>query len=353
MAKHGTDRPVDRWDERAGKGVPNLSVVIPTLNRPDSLRACLSSLEGQTMGDFEVLIIDGGPGKETRAVIEEFSQRVPICLETYGGGLVSSANRGLGLARGKIVSRIDDDVVLSPGWAAAVVSTFEADRTVGGVSGPTIIPEEFQEGRDLTYFNRRISEARGFIWRILKRIYHGFFMEGEPLAVGRFFRSGAFSLGSNFKKSSSLAGPIQVDYLEACNMSMRRDLVEQVGGFDPKYVGVGEYHEPDMAFKIKNIGYRLVFIPEARLDHRPSVAGIFAARPKMYGRIQNFILFYYRHIRPDSLDKIVRFGLYLLFMNAYFIVKFAITGNARVLGGIAGTLVGLVKYLPELSKSDV
>ena len=49
MAKHGTDRPVDRWDERAGKGVPNLSVVIPTLNRPDSLRACLSSLEGQTM----------------------------------------------------------------------------------------------------------------------------------------------------------------------------------------------------------------------------------------------------------------------------------------------------------------
>jgi GT2 family glycosyltransferase len=305
------------------------------------------------MRDFEVLIVEGGPGNEARAVIEEFSQRMPICLETFGGGLVSSANRGWKLASGEIVSRIDDDVVLSPGWVAAVVSTFESDPTVGGVTGPTIIPEEFQEGRDLTYFNRRIMGATGIHWRILKWIYHGFFMEGTPLAVGRFFKSGAFSLGSNFKDSSSLEGPVDVDYLEACNMSMRRDLILQIGGFDPKYGGIGEYHEPDLAFKIKKLGYRLVFNPGARLEHRPSVAGIFAARPKMYGRIQNFILFYYRHIRPDSLEKIVRFGLYLLFTNVYFVAKFVLSGNARVLGGIAGTFVGLVKYLPELMKRDV
>ena len=112
------------------------------------------------------------------------------------GRLVSSANRGLGLARGKIVSRIDDDVVLSPGWAAAVVSTFEADRTVGVSVRRSFLKVPGRQGPDI--FQSTNKRGKRGLWRILRGFITGSSWRGA-VSGEQFFRSGAFSLGSNFK----------------------------------------------------------------------------------------------------------------------------------------------------------
>jgi len=330
--------------------LPRLTVFIPTLNRNGPLRECLDALCRQTYRNFEVVIVDGGSSDDTSGVVASYGDRLAITYAIRRGGLIKQANEGVRIASGSIFCRTDDDAVAEPEWLEAVAQTFMEDSRIGGVTGPTVIPPPNLAGRDLTYFNERMWRSHNPIWRLLSVVYHGYLMEGQPFAVGRFFRSGAFSLGSNYPSCLELPGLVEVDHLEACNWCARLDLVRQVGAFDERFVGIGEYHEPDVAYKIKRLGYRLVFNPRAIVHHKPSVQGVFKARPHAFGRSQNFILFYFRHIKPDSVDKTLRFITYLAFINCYWLFKSLATRNPSTLLGVAGTLVAIVKYLPELRK---
>lgn len=328
--------------------LPRISVFIPTINRAAALTDCLKSLCQQTYRNFEVIVVDGGSSDGTRDVIGQFRHDLAITHVAMAGGLVKAANGALRLASGTIFCRTDDDVVAEPGWLAAVAETFASDSSVGGVTGPTLIPAINLMGRDLTYFNERLRHSRHPFWRALAKLYYGYFMEGEPFAVGRFYRSGAFSLGSNYPDCLALPGLVEVDHLEACNWCARTDLLRQVGGFDERFRGIGEYHEPDAAYKIKKLGYRLLFNPRATVHHKPSVIGVFKARSHAFERSQNFILFYFRHIKPNTPDKAIRFFTYLAFINGYWLFKFLMTRNWGILAGVPGTFVGVVRYLPEL-----
>lgn len=138
-------------------------------------------------------------------------------------------------------------------------------------------------------------------------------------------------------------GLTDVDYLEACHMCFRRKVLEELEGFDYIYEGTGEWNEPDFSFKVRAKGYRLVFNPQAVTYHYISQGGVFRARTNSYERSKNFIFFYMRWIKPDSPEKILRFGANLLFINAYWCYKFLQTGNPDWLKGIPGTLDGLIR----------
>jgi GT2 family glycosyltransferase len=263
---------------------------------------------------------------------------------------VQAANVGLQMSAGDVFTRTDDDVLPSPGWLQAIAESFASSERIGGVTGPTIIPEEYRQGRDIIRFNEKVKARSNVMWKLLAEVYHGYLMEGQPFAVSRFFKSGAFSLGSNYPECLQLRKSIEVDHLEACNWSARRELIERVGGFDEEYVGVGEYHEADIAYKIKRLGYQLIFNPKAKVEHCPSISGVFSARAQAFGRSRNLVLFYFRHIKPDTPDKLLRFLTYLLFYNGYWLFKFLTTGNANQLTGLVGTVVALFKFAPESRK---
>ena len=323
---------------------PMVSIVIPTKDRCESLKRCLDSLSQQTYEDFEVVIVDGGSTDGTRSIIAEYSEKLPIRFEAQKGGLIPQMNKGWKMANGEVVIRTDDDIVASPQWLRQVVATFATSEEVGGVTGPTIMPEEHKQSRDLFYFQKKLKTGN-ILWRLIGNIYFNYFLEGEESAVGKWFRSGAFSLGSNYEQCLKLDGCIEVDHHEACNMAVKKELLEQVGGFDETFIGIGEFNEPDVSFKIRKLGYRIMFNPKALVFHLPSKEGFFQERPNSYGRVLNLINFYFRHIKPNNPDKFLRFFSYLLFQNAFFIYKFITTGQIKQLGCILGTIVGLASNI--------
>lgn len=323
---------------------PRVSIIIPTKNRCRALQKCLESLCNQDYKDFEVVIVDGGSTDGTANLAAEFSKKLPIVFTTQTGGLVRQMNRGCIIASGEIVVRTDDDVEAMPTWVGAIARTFDIAADIGGVTGPTIIPEDRKDYRDLFYFQKRLSEG-SLLWRLVGEIYFDYFMEGEPLAVSKWFRSGAFSLGSNYPACLALKGPIEVTNQEACNMAVKKELLKKAGGFDESYAGIGEYNEPDVTFKIRKLGYRIMFNPKAAVYHLPSIEGFFKERPSSYHRIINFINFYFRHIRLNNPDKAVRFLSYVLFLNAFFIYKAITTKQLDQFGSIPGTAVGLAKNI--------
>jgi GT2 family glycosyltransferase len=331
----------------------SFSVFVPTWNRRESLRLLLESLCAQTYNNLEVILVDGGSTDGTEEMVKEFDEKLSIIFfRQTREGIIGAANEALEKAAGDIFIRTDDDVVVSRQWLAELAETYK-DAEAGGVTGPTLIPQESLGSRDLTAFNEKLKNNPSLPWRLFARFYYGYILEGKPFDVSTFTRAGAFTIGSNYPVCLELDGLKEVDNLEACNWSCRTELLRKCKGFDEEFLkGLGDYHEADASYRIRELGYKIFFNPKAVVNHNIGGGSVPKVRPRSYWRSQNFVLFYYRHIRPDTLDKICRFGSYLIFQNIYWLYKFLTTGNLSAFMGIPGTLVGLVRHLPELKRRE-
>ena len=91
-------------------GDPTLTVVMAVFNGALYLREAVDSLLAQTFADFELLIVDDGSTDATRAIIESYSdRRITLLANERNLGLSRSLNRGVALARGDYVARMDAD----------------------------------------------------------------------------------------------------------------------------------------------------------------------------------------------------------------------------------------------------
>jgi GT2 family glycosyltransferase len=119
-------RAVERQIVAAPHPVPtySVSIVIPTCNRPDDLRRCLSSLRSQrAYGRVEIVVVDNRPGGEaTRSVAGEFPE--VRLIEERRPGLSYARNAGFVASSGDIAVAIDDDVTVPDGWLTRLLAPF-------------------------------------------------------------------------------------------------------------------------------------------------------------------------------------------------------------------------------------
>ena len=114
-----------------------ISVVIPTLDRPGPLTACLAALEPGFPPDAETIVVADGGSHELDPVVAPFVAPLRLrLLQTANGGPAAARNRGLAVARGEIVAFTDDDCRPQPGWLAALASGVATSppRAVGGTT---------------------------------------------------------------------------------------------------------------------------------------------------------------------------------------------------------------------------
>jgi GT2 family glycosyltransferase len=232
-------------------------------------------------------------------------------------------------AKGEVVAFIDDDVRPSSKWLEELVNALVTHNDVEGVGGPALISNEDAKGRDLTRF---LFGKNSVIKRAIREVYFRLFLENKPFLINHFFKSGTFSLGSMVKTVVEADSTITVvDYLDASNMCFRKAALRKHHGFDSSFLGVGDYSEPDLCFRIRRDGGRLVFNPKARVFHHPSGGGIFDRRSGAYDRLGNFVLFHRRHFQAN-----LRYFLYLFFLSSYFLYKGVSAKDTRWLQGVFG-----------------
>ena len=96
---------------------PLFSIILSTYNRAEYLPRAICSVLAQHYNNFEFIIIDDGSSDDTAKVIKKYAQkdkRIRYVKNEKNGGLVYSLNKGLGLAKGKYITRLDDDDYLFP-----------------------------------------------------------------------------------------------------------------------------------------------------------------------------------------------------------------------------------------------
>lgn len=88
-----------------------ISIIVPIYNLESYLPKCIDSILAQTFTDFELILVDDGSTDRSKEICDQYArldQRVKV-IHKKNGGIASSRNAGLEVARGKYIGFVDND----------------------------------------------------------------------------------------------------------------------------------------------------------------------------------------------------------------------------------------------------
>ncbi len=129
-----------------------VSVVLPAWNSHETVAACLESLRSQTFRQFETIVVDSSPGRETEEIIrsrfgEVRYQRSPRRLLPH-----AARNLGAGLARGSILAFSDPDCRMSAEWLEVLLHAHRQGHEAAGGAVANLRGGWFEEGVHLAKY---------------------------------------------------------------------------------------------------------------------------------------------------------------------------------------------------------
>ena len=107
---------------------PLLTVIMPSYNAARFITESIDSVIGQTLADWELIVIDDASTDGTRRVVADYQRRDRrirlISLETNRGA-AHARNKGLDQARGEIIAFIDSDDIWLPEKAGRQIAAMD------------------------------------------------------------------------------------------------------------------------------------------------------------------------------------------------------------------------------------
>ncbi|MET3108700.1 GT2 family glycosyltransferase/glycosyltransferase involved in cell wall biosynthesis [Oxalobacteraceae bacterium GrIS 2.11] len=132
-------RIVEIRDAVAGIQWPKISVVVLTYNNLDLTKQCLNSLiDVSDYPNFEIIVVDNASSDETPQYLREFALLHPACkiiLNEKNLGFAAGNNVGLAVATGDYLVLLNNDTVVTRGWALSLMRHLQFDQSIGLV-GP-------------------------------------------------------------------------------------------------------------------------------------------------------------------------------------------------------------------------
>jgi GT2 family glycosyltransferase len=251
-----------------------ISAVVPTLGRSPLLVPCLEALRAEGDGGMEIVLVDQG---ETPVDLPAgLADRV---VRLAGNrGFTGGTNAGIAAARGELVATVNDDLLVEPGWTAALAAALDREPRAASAQGVNLRldrscwlrllprtddwPREVPEGvrpQDQTEPVPEIADGWGLVWN-------------------RAFQ--AVQLGHG-KPALSPDSPVREVFGVSATAALYRraalDAVALPGGqvFDER---LGSYYEDaDLACRLRAVGWTAWTVPAARARHAGSATAGSAA----------------------------------------------------------------------------
>jgi GT2 family glycosyltransferase len=202
----------------------DLSIIIPTYNRPEQLAACLGALcrQDYSLERFEVIVVDDGSNVPVDPMAWRYAKTLDIKIERISnGGPAAARNHGARIARGRFLAFTDDDCAPSAGWLAALAKTLNTN------------PEVLTGGKIQNALSENTHSVASQL--ILDFIYDYYALCSRPF---RFFASN--------------------------NMALASEFFQEVGGFNPHF---RTSEDRDLCDRWEDTGRQLVYVPEALVYH--------------------------------------------------------------------------------------
>jgi GT2 family glycosyltransferase len=213
---------------------PRVTVVIPMHGQLALTLRCLASLvRGAGPTPFRAVVVDDASGDESAAVLDKVAGLRVVALDENVGYL-RAVNEGARDVDSPYLCLLNNDVELQPGALQALVATLDADAAIG-LAGARLV--DMADGT--------LQEAGGIV-----------FDDGSAANYGR----GESPTAPAFQHVRD------VDYCSAAAVVVRTELWRRLGGFDERYAPA-YYEDVDLAFGVRSLGYRVVYEPNAVVEH--------------------------------------------------------------------------------------
>lgn len=144
---------------------PSVSIVIPTRNRSAVLARCLAALPAGTraLKAPQVIVVDDCSSDDTGKVVDQFCSatgwQVRYLHQDCPLGANAARNAAIQVARGEVITFIDDDVLVTDGWLHRLLAGLSEHFPI--VSGPVRLMAEGP------VFGKHREEVSGYLSEIL------------------------------------------------------------------------------------------------------------------------------------------------------------------------------------------
>lgn len=219
---------------RAPDGRTTVSIIVPVYNNLLYTLTCIVSvLEIEHTYSFEVIVADDLSNDGTKEAIEAIGGVVRLKRNAQNLGFLLNCNAAAEIATGDYLVMLNNDVIVLPGWLDNLIEPLTRESGIGFV------------GSKLINGDGSLQEAGGIFWQ-----------DGSAWNYGR--NSDASLPEFNYLKD--------VDYASGASIAIPRKIWDELGGFDPVFTPA-YCEDADIAFRIREAGYRAVYHPHSVLVH--------------------------------------------------------------------------------------
>lgn len=209
---------------------PTISVLVPVLDEELYVRDAVARMQAQDYeGGFELIFLDGRSEDRTKEILEELAAEDPRVrvFDNPERRTPNALNRGLEVARGSLIARMDAHTYYPPNYLSAGARRL-AEGDVAWVSGP-------QLAVGIDKWSKRVAAALSSV-----------------LGTG----------GAAFRRDS--ADEVEVD--SGFTGIWRRDVLERYDGWDDDWPVDQDY---ELAARMRQDGCRILCIPEMAAEYIP------------------------------------------------------------------------------------
>jgi len=196
----------------------DVSVVIPTYNRPVLLRQTVDAVLAQTVAPREIVIVDNGTSDEAARMIEAVYGDAVTYLKVPSEGVQAARNAGIAKARGAWIALLDDDDLWHKDYLEQIRPAVDDGRANLIYSNLRKFVEDKSSGSKQPYPETNFEMAPAGYW------------DGVPSAA----KGLNWSLVGSFPPERLL----QFVAFYPSAMAIRRDLVRRLAGFNREIFGI-------------------------------------------------------------------------------------------------------------------
>lgn len=224
---------------------PTLSISIVNTNNCSLVRDCLNSIyQNTTRTTFEIIVVDNASNDGSVEMIEREFPLVRLVKNVMRQGYGYSHNRGVEVSKGEFVLIFNEDMVVLPNALDLMFEKIKSNPQIGVVGCRLLNSDGSLQHSCFKFFT---------LW-------------GEALEAlipyNLFFKKSKWRRQMMFWDHNQER---EVDVVMGCCMLVPRKIFESAGKFDPHFFVYSE--ESDLCRRIKNLGYKVVFIPDAKIIH--------------------------------------------------------------------------------------
>lgn len=223
---------VETYHVPSPSGAPELTVALCTLDRKVVLAECIESFCRQQLppGTFELSVVDNGSADGTFEHFGAMEFAIPVHLaRRESSNLAAARQQSLEDSTAPLLLLVNDDTIAFPDLVAKHLAAHQASPEPRAILGTFEQPEEALETA---------------LMRVLEESHLTFLYAGMRAGVAYDWK-----------------------YFWTCNLSVSRQRVLDVGGFDPSFEHYG-CEDTDLGIRLHQTGMSVFFEPGARALHR-------------------------------------------------------------------------------------